>query len=1210
MTTYFKMAKAEIPSIVVHSGVNSSSCSIFSSGNSVNPIEMEWKQTDRHVKLAKQEGVELEDERYSNTIPVKICIEDGGGSTKELECSNRYDDDAEKGEDGDETTSSDGDASSRTPSSSGPGSRQSPVSNHVVKEKPQSRAHQRVKLLVRSQAVRDDLSPPPDLEGLSTNNNMLSVTNVSTFTVQTQTKGSSNRHKLKKQGSSQGSVDESSPTWSRDSSTETYTDSTGINLQQFIIETLHKNQKDRLTMLKIEQEIISLIKDSKRQSFKFPHMSSYHRMLVHRVAAYFGLDHNVDQNGTAVIVNKTKNTRLPETKFNDLIHDELVPDEPKKLILKRDSVCFEDGKESPERQSSVDSRKSKSIEEREEEYEKARARIFNQDSCSSLDGNVELLVAPFQDGLPNSSLRSSQEDLCILGVDSRPWSSTDSDSSGRPINQDVGQTGNKSQGIILLTKSESEGKELLAPNRDNKPLITKASSFAGISVLTRDKPTDKRSSPKLTKSESLNVTNLIGQHISNGTGCASAVVSSCQGSPGLTSSTPITCQGMSVYTVVASGIPASVVPQVLNTQTMTAQKVSSQPAWLADGKDQTVSNLCHPPVWSVSTESVVSGNVVISAQPGVQQSVPVNGNLPCPPIQSQVCQQQPQQFHGTLAPAFIYMPYIPHLTPVQGTSQQGPLSGTDQRTVNSNLGTNGVTDLSSQMSALGFTASQQQSQDVTGASQGTEPVPTSTASSVLGSQGYVVTPVRPQAKQPGPVYYIHQHTSSLTPAHPIRYIYPVMHFLQQPSTVISGNVPLGAQNLENQGLLGLSGQTYVPTYPAASSGDVSSGSSAYLNCSQTCTSTVALSPSVFTSTSQLTYSSYPGSNLVFTTLTGTASQTQSSGYISSLPVVHPPTANVPIYFVASGDNTAPLPQPSQQPNNTGCTPFQPQNPPSQNSNQGLSGQVPSLGSVAPYIGYSVFPPSQSQQSQPTLTAVNSGTLPSNPFPTSLMAPIPMIRPSIPFINNAQNNTTPSQGLFSSPFGLVPSSKGPVKPGEGNLTESVEGSDVRLIGTPLLHQFNPLMMSQNQPLPRFPNLPHSQGTLPMNNRPPKLRRQKNRGSNSMSKTTSIPNDSQVLEEVGGNCILEVEGLPDGMKRSEVERFLEQVVSQGARIDFLCTKLGSATPAGNDVIFNSKFKVLAVFESSTAAQNALLNIKTSKFQLRPPRQQRKDSVKNVS
>lgn len=43
---------------------------------------------------------------------------------------------------------------------------------------------------------------------------------------------------------------------------------------------------------------------------KFPQMTSYHRMLLHRVAAYFGMDHNVDQTGKAVIINKTGNTRM------------------------------------------------------------------------------------------------------------------------------------------------------------------------------------------------------------------------------------------------------------------------------------------------------------------------------------------------------------------------------------------------------------------------------------------------------------------------------------------------------------------------------------------------------------------------------------------------------------------------------------------------------------------------------------------------------------------------------------------------------------------------------------------------------------------------------------------------------------------------------------------------------------------------------------
>jgi hypothetical protein len=33
-------------------------------------------------------------------------------------------------------------------------------------------------------------------------------------------------------------------------------------------------------------------------------------MIVHRVAAFFGLDHNIDKNGQAVVVTKTSNTRM------------------------------------------------------------------------------------------------------------------------------------------------------------------------------------------------------------------------------------------------------------------------------------------------------------------------------------------------------------------------------------------------------------------------------------------------------------------------------------------------------------------------------------------------------------------------------------------------------------------------------------------------------------------------------------------------------------------------------------------------------------------------------------------------------------------------------------------------------------------------------------------------------------------------------------
>lgn len=60
-----------------------------------------------------------------------------------------------------------------------------------------------------------------------------------------------------------------------------------------------------------------------RDVIKFPTMSSYNRMLIHRVAAWFGMEHNVDSTVQCVIVNTTKATRLPEvrlTKFGGLLN--------------------------------------------------------------------------------------------------------------------------------------------------------------------------------------------------------------------------------------------------------------------------------------------------------------------------------------------------------------------------------------------------------------------------------------------------------------------------------------------------------------------------------------------------------------------------------------------------------------------------------------------------------------------------------------------------------------------------------------------------------------------------------------------------------------------------------------------------------------------------------------------------------------------------
>uniref|UniRef100_A0A915BDU2 R3H domain-containing protein n=1 Tax=Parascaris univalens TaxID=6257 RepID=A0A915BDU2_PARUN len=129
-----------------------------------------------------------------------------------------------------------------------------------------------------------------------------------------------------------------------ESNYEMYTDSTGIDLQAFIASTLHKNAKDRQMLLQLERNMCMLVNDPSRHSQKFPVMSSYNRMLVHRVAAFFGLDHNVDQSGTAVVVNKTAQTRIPDVEFSSLIRSDIFTDEPRRY-LRRDAQSFEEGRQ-------------------------------------------------------------------------------------------------------------------------------------------------------------------------------------------------------------------------------------------------------------------------------------------------------------------------------------------------------------------------------------------------------------------------------------------------------------------------------------------------------------------------------------------------------------------------------------------------------------------------------------------------------------------------------------------------------------------------------------------------------------------------------------------------------------------------------------------------------------------------------------------------
>ncbi|XP_054552705.1 R3H domain-containing protein 2 isoform X3 [Talpa occidentalis] len=202
---------------------------------------------------------------------------------------------------------------------------------------------------------------------------------------------------------------------SRDSSQE-YTDSTGIDLHEFLVNTLKKNPRDRMMLLKLEQEILEFINDNNNQFKKFPQMTSYHRMLLHRVAAYFGMDHNVDQTGKAVIINKTSNTRIPEQRFSEHIKDEKNTEFQQRFILKRDDASMD-----------------------------------RDDNQTGQNGYLNDIRGSRDGPSRTSGSRQSSTDSDLKSLEPRPWSSTDSDGSVRSM----------------------------------RPPVTKASSFSGISILTR-----------------------------------------------------------------------------------------------------------------------------------------------------------------------------------------------------------------------------------------------------------------------------------------------------------------------------------------------------------------------------------------------------------------------------------------------------------------------------------------------------------------------------------------------------------------------------------------------------------------------------------------------------------------------------------------------------------------------------------------------------
>ncbi|KAI3472381.1 hypothetical protein Pfo_029142 [Paulownia fortunei] len=159
----------------------------------------------------------------------------------------------------------------------------------------------------------------------------------------------------------------------------------------FLVEAL-QNPRHRLTILRMELDIQKFLQSSDVQQFEFPHFpTSYLRLAAHRVAQHYGLqtmvqDNAVDGQGIRILVIKKPESKFPAVCLSDVPAKKLENDKLdhiKIVIRPRPKASSNDANELGLKRSPV-----RSVEERKEEYDRARARIFSSPSSSELEDAV------------------------------------------------------------------------------------------------------------------------------------------------------------------------------------------------------------------------------------------------------------------------------------------------------------------------------------------------------------------------------------------------------------------------------------------------------------------------------------------------------------------------------------------------------------------------------------------------------------------------------------------------------------------------------------------------------------------------------------------------------------------------------------------------------------------------------------------------------
>ncbi|KAL1813457.1 hypothetical protein ACET3Z_023522 [Daucus carota] len=199
----------------------------------------------------------------------------------------------------------------------------------------------------------------------------------------------------------------------------------------FLVEAL-QNPRHRLTILRMELDIQNFLKNSDQQQFEFQHFpTSYLRLAAHRVAQHYGLltvvqDNSLDGQGTKIVVKRLADSIYPAVCLSEIPVKQSDSEklEQKKIVIRPRPKASSSGSSELGKRSSV-----RTVEERKEEYDRARARIFSGPNSPESESTVPR--APLDVKKENYAVDESEAIGCGVNDFDRNFSGRDGGAPSR-----------------------------------------------------------------------------------------------------------------------------------------------------------------------------------------------------------------------------------------------------------------------------------------------------------------------------------------------------------------------------------------------------------------------------------------------------------------------------------------------------------------------------------------------------------------------------------------------------------------------------------------------------------------------------------------------------------------------------------------------------------------------------------------------------------